>query len=97
MSDRSALVAYGSETGNACEYAQELGQLVQRLRFSADIVPLDSVVDAVCVQSFKDECRTDVYTIERAFQIYTVPCRDLDNRSRRCSSECQTILEEFTT
>ena len=30
---RSALVTYGSETGNAQDVADELGRLAQRLRF----------------------------------------------------------------
>lgn len=33
LKKRTALILYGSETGNAQEVAEELGQLVERLHF----------------------------------------------------------------
>ena len=44
---RSALVTYGSETGNAQDVADELGRLAQRLRFIPRVCPLDAV-ELVC-------------------------------------------------
>ena len=44
---RTALVLYGSETGNAHEIANELGRLMERLRFSTYVLYLDAV-DPVC-------------------------------------------------
>lgn len=41
--ERSALVLYGSETGNAFDYAHEVGDLIERLRFSAHVTHLDAV------------------------------------------------------
>ena len=40
---RSALVVYGSETGNALDYAQELGRMIERLRFWTQVSYLDAV------------------------------------------------------
>lgn len=42
ISDRSALILYGSETGNAQDMADELGRLCQRLRFKTNVDQLDS-------------------------------------------------------
>lgn len=38
---RSALVLYGSETGNAQEVAEELGALAERLRFATHVSELN--------------------------------------------------------
>jgi len=45
---RSALVLYGSETGNAQDVAEDLGRLCERLRFSTHVAELDSI-SLVCV------------------------------------------------
>ncbi|PHH70969.1 hypothetical protein CDD82_6816 [Ophiocordyceps australis] len=42
-SSRSALVLYGSETGNAQDMAQEVGQRLQRLRFKSRVDELNAV------------------------------------------------------
>lgn len=49
--DRTALVLYGSETGNAQNVADELGHLTERLRFTTQVSPLDDV-DPVCSQTW---------------------------------------------
>lgn len=41
--DRSVLVLYGSETGNAQDLAEELGRSCQRLHFRTDVEELDAV------------------------------------------------------
>ncbi|KAL8740334.1 MAG: hypothetical protein Q9190_006952 [Brigantiaea leucoxantha] len=41
--DRSALILYGSETGNAADYADELGRTSERLRFHTTVASLDDV------------------------------------------------------
>lgn len=38
---RSALILYGSETGNAQEVAEELGALTERLRFATHVSELN--------------------------------------------------------
>ena len=44
--DRSALVAYGSETGNAYDYAEELGRFLERIHFSTHVSKLDAIETA---------------------------------------------------
>lgn len=41
LQKRSALVLYGSETGNAQEVAEELGALAERLRFVTHVSEMD--------------------------------------------------------
>lgn len=41
--DRSALVLYGSETGNAQDMAEELGRVFQRLHFQSTVEELDAI------------------------------------------------------
>lgn len=43
MKSRSALVAYGTETGKALDYAEELGRLLERLYFLTHVSKLDAV------------------------------------------------------
>ena len=40
--DRTALVLYGSETGNSQDIAEELGRLTERLCFSTTVADLDA-------------------------------------------------------
>jgi flavodoxin len=40
---RSALVVYGTETGNAQEVAEELGAVTERLHFLTHVLELDQV------------------------------------------------------
>jgi sulfite reductase alpha subunit-like flavoprotein len=48
LPSRSALVLYGSETGNAQDVAEDIGRLCERLRFSTHVAELDSI-SLVCV------------------------------------------------
>lgn len=43
VQDRSVLVLYGSETGNAQDMAEELGRVCQRLHFNSRVEELDAV------------------------------------------------------
>lgn len=43
QSARTALVLYGSETGNAQDIANELGRIAERLRFLTRVSDLDSI------------------------------------------------------
>ncbi|KAL8792487.1 MAG: hypothetical protein Q9195_004943 [Heterodermia aff. obscurata] len=43
LHSRSALVLYGSETGNAFDFAQELGRMTERVHFWTDVTSLDSI------------------------------------------------------
>ena len=37
----SGLVLYGSETGNALDYAEEIGRMLGRIHFQTHVSPLD--------------------------------------------------------
>ena len=60
--ERTALVLYGSETGNAQDIADEMGRMSERLRFSTDVINLNAV-ETVCsivlnlVDYNVDKCR----------------------------------------
>ena len=41
--DRSAIVLYGSETGNAQDVADELGRITERLHFLTHVSNLDAI------------------------------------------------------
>lgn len=43
MENRSALVAYATETGNAYDYAEELQRTLQRIHFETRLSQLDGV------------------------------------------------------
>lgn len=43
LSSRTALVLYGSETGNSQDVAEEMGRLTERLRFNTQVSELNSV------------------------------------------------------
>ena len=40
---RTALLAFGSETGNASNYAEELSQSLQRIHFQTRVATLDAI------------------------------------------------------
>ena len=41
--NRTALILYGSETGNSQDVAEEVGRLAERLRFDTTVLDCDSV------------------------------------------------------
>lgn len=43
VQDRTVLILYGSETGNAQDMAEELGRVCQRLHFESRVEELDAV------------------------------------------------------
>jgi flavodoxin len=45
--DRTALILYGSETGNSQEAAEQLGRITDRLRFVTQVVEMNHV-ELVC-------------------------------------------------
>lgn len=53
---RTALVLYGSETGNAQDVAEEVGAMVERLRFTTHVSELNHV-KPVCCPAFLYICR----------------------------------------
>ena len=53
--DRSALILYGSETGNAADYADELGRTSERLRFHTTVASLDDVQPVYFLSLFRQD------------------------------------------
>jgi len=43
MSSRTALVLFGSETGNAQDVAEELGKVLRRQRFAVRVTELNAI------------------------------------------------------
>ncbi len=41
--DRTAAVVFGSQTGNALDYAEEAGRLLERLHFQTVVTGLDAL------------------------------------------------------
>lgn len=41
--DRTALVLYGSETGNSQDVAEDLGRMMERLRFKTQVREMETV------------------------------------------------------
>lgn len=62
--NRTALLAFGSETGNASDYAEELSQSLQRIHFRTRVANLDAieVVRISCTNKLVSEIkdRTDL-------------------------------------
>lgn len=50
--DRTALILYGSETGNSQEAAEQLGRITERLRFVTQVVEMNHV-EPVCLFAVK--------------------------------------------
>lgn len=48
---RTALMLYGSETGNAQDIAEEIGRLCERLRFQTHVAELNAI-NLVCRDAF---------------------------------------------
>jgi sulfite reductase alpha subunit-like flavoprotein len=69
---RTALILYGSETGNAQDVAEEVGRLTERLRFVTTVLDLDSV-------AFRDLVK---YTVV-IFAISTTGQGDFPQNARR--------------
>ena len=46
MAERSALVAYATETGNAYDFAEELARLLERIHFHSHTSHLDALTTA---------------------------------------------------
>ena len=51
METRSGLIAYATETGNAFDYAEELGHLLDRLHFCTHVAELDALDTASHVEA----------------------------------------------
>jgi sulfite reductase alpha subunit-like flavoprotein len=59
--DRTALVLYGSETGNSQDVAEDLGRLAQRLHFVTRVCEMDQVQIVSLLCSFQRNFNTLKY------------------------------------
>lgn len=53
LQDRTALVLYGSETGNAKDVAEELARILERLRFLTRVSELNAIGVVRCMGLFQ--------------------------------------------
>ena len=58
--ERTVLVLYGSETGNAQDMAEEVGKVCQRLHFHVDVEELDAA-ELVSSPRFHSQSRVTTY------------------------------------
>lgn len=94
--DRSALVLYGSETGNAQDMAEDLGRLCSRLRFRTDVDELDAV-DLVCSHTMWPHYVSLLGTdrmVELTPTVSTGLLRHLNHWPRRHASQLPPFLEK---
>ena len=88
--DRSALVLYGTETGNSLDFAQELGCMTERLHFWTYV----SSLDAVELVRKDDNCVKSGLTLLVFFvQVYGRDYRDFYYWTRGPANQCAPILE----
>lgn len=99
--DRSVLVLYGSETGNAQDMAEELGRLCQRLHFRSEVEELDAVelVSRQAMVSRGPSSRshgalTESNTSERPRTAPTRHVRHLYHGTGRHAAQLAPVLEE---
>lgn len=92
--DRSALILYGTETGNSQDVAEELGRITERLHFMTRVCEMDEV-DIVC--NFFVELNQNMliwmYQTARSIKVYFCYIHIINYRTGRISKERKEILE----
>lgn len=91
---RSALILYGSETGNAQDVAEELGRLTERLHFLTRVSDLNSVEIVRIILNMYWWWLSYVRCIVCSFPIHSCPIHHLNNWTRRPTSKCSNFLEK---
>ena len=98
FSSRTALVLYGSETGNSQDVAEEMGDLTERLRFNTQVSELNSItVVCSCLCSFNANlislsADTDMLS-ETTPPAFRCPHSHLHYWTRRSAGQCSSVLE----
>ena len=96
-SERCALVLYGSETGTAQDAADEVGQMMIRLRFRTQVGEMNSI-DVVGVDVDYIMIIEGIALIlggqGKAHQVLISNLCHLDCRPGRSTLQCSDILEE---
>jgi hypothetical protein len=95
-STRSALILYGSETGNAQEVAEELGRTAERLHFVTHVKECNGVKAVSGVPPICCQISTDDIQGQSGLTFTRYICR-INFRPRRLSAECACFLEDTST
>jgi sulfite reductase alpha subunit-like flavoprotein len=94
---RTALVLYGSETGNAQDVAGELGRVTERLHFLTRVVDMDSVDPVSGSLDHRFAAQSIVcsrhFVEDRFANLLCYPLRIVHNRSRRSAHQYPSFLE----
>ncbi len=96
--ERTALILYGSETGNAHDVADELGRITERLHFLTRVSDLDSVdtVSFVTMLPLSNEVCSLHSMIESIITVFGCINCYRDHRARGFTCQWPSILEELT-
>lgn len=92
--DRTALILYGTETGNSQDVAEQLGCVFERLHFVTSVSEMDEVeiVRQPMSQPRTEQC-THLCIIECALEVHSCHFCDLNYRTRRVSKKLKEVLE----
>jgi sulfite reductase alpha subunit-like flavoprotein len=89
--DRTALILYGSETGNSQDVAEDLGRLAQRLHFVTRVWEMDEV-DLVCLPSLAITTShiqmLMVHGVENSIAVHYSSLCSRNDRARRVPEKC---------
>ena len=88
MNNLSALILYGSETGNAFDFAQEVGRMTERIHFWTNVTSLDAIgLVRIWGPIHYYRCFVDNQTV---FSLGILDCDycDLDYWPGRSSNQC---------
>lgn len=92
--DRTALVLYGSETGNSQDVAEDLGRMAERLHFVTRVTAVDHVEIVRRPQFLEKPTSSCNRTLEYSLSIYPGHICRFNNWTRRVPEKCQKILEK---
>lgn len=92
-STRSALIVYGSETGNAQEVAEELGRIAERLHFVTHVKECNDV-EAVSVISLFYSQKSIDRVLDYSGLAFTCHLCRINYWPRRFPTQCPWILED---
>jgi hypothetical protein len=96
--DRTALILYGSQTGNSQDVAEDLGRLAQRLRFATRVCEMDQVKPVCLPLHLYIQSNNPKYSFPHAIghsakSHFRYLC-GWDHWARRVPEKCTGALEE---
>jgi len=91
--DRTALILYGSETGNSEDVAECLGRVAERLHFSTRVSEMDQIeIVRRLISRFRGLCL--LISVERTDELYCCHICYIDHGTRGVSKEFEEVLEK---